>query len=436
MAPETTDQPNVLLLHSHDLGRHLGCYDRGVETPNIDGLAAEGARFDEYYCTAPQCGPSRSSIMTGRHPHDNGLMGHYWLGWGLDDDVATMPQCLRDTGYETAVFGIQHLGPDPHGLGYDAVGSESAKASDLAPAVESYLEDRGDRPFFASVGFAEPHRLGPDHERGFHSPAYDASDPGDATVPDYLPDVAVVREEMAGFEGLVRAVDDAVGDVLETVDDEGLADDTLVLFTTDHGIAMPRAKGTCYDPGVETALVGRYPGVFDGGSAYDSLLSNVDLMPTILDLAGVAVPDDVAGRSFLPLVAGEDYDRRDRVFVEMTFHDKYNPVRGVRTDRYKYLRTFDDQPEVYLPLDVLFGPSGREFHYEYYSERRPEEELYDLEADPLEQENLIDDPGHSAAATGLREAVDAWMRETDDPLRDGDVPIPEEHVEMLKTTPW
>jgi N-sulfoglucosamine sulfohydrolase len=436
MSGHVTDQPNVLLLHSHDLGRRLGCYDNGIETPNIDGLAADGARFDEYYCTAPQCGPSRSSIMTGRHPHDNGLMGHHWLGWGLHDDVVTMPQRLRAAGYETSVFGVQHVGPDPDELGYDIVGTEAQDASEVVPAVESYLEDAGDRPFFASVGFAEPHRLGPDEERGFHAPAYNASDPEEATVPEYLPDVEVVREEMAGLEGMVRAVDDAVGDILETVDSEGLAEETLVLFTTDHGIAMPRAKGMCYDPGIETALVGHYPGVLDDGAVYDELLSNVDLMPTILDLAGVEVPDGVAGRSFLPLVRGEAYDERERVFVEMTYHDKYNPVRGVRTERYKYLRTFDDQPEVYLPLDILFGPSGRELHYEYYGERRPEEELYNLEADPLEQENLIDDPEHSDAAARLRAAVDDWMRETDDPLRDGDVPVPKEHVETLRTTPW
>ncbi|WP_276256547.1 sulfatase family protein [Halomontanus rarus] len=436
MSSQVDDRPNVLLMHSHDLGRHLGCYGRGVETPAIDSITRDGVQFDEYYCTAPQCGPSRSSIMTGRHPHDNGLMGHHWLGWGLHDDVETMPGLLREAGYTTAVYGVQHVGPDPDEIGYDTSDTGNVSADELATRVVSYLEEDRDSPFFASVGFFEPHRLGPDHRRGFHAPEYDASDPDEITVPEYLPDIDVVRDEIAGFQGMIRAVDEAVGEILASLEGEGLADETLIIFTTDHGIAMPRAKGMCYDPGIETTLVARYPGLFEGGTRYDSLLSNVDLMPTILDVAGVDGAGDVAGRSFLPLVRGDEYDERERIFVEMTFHDKYNPVRGVRTDRYKYLRSFDDQPEVYLPQDILFGPSGLEFHYEYYSESRPEEELYDLKADPLERENLVDDPDYETAADELRQAVDNWMEDTDDPLLDGDVHVPKEHVEMLKTSPW
>jgi arylsulfatase A-like enzyme len=425
--------PNILLVHTHDQGRYLGCYGRDVATPNIDALAAEGALFEDYYCTAPQCGPSRSSIMTGRHPHDNGLMGHNWLGWSVDDDIATLPGQLRAAGYDTAAFGIHHETATPDAFGYDRV-SEDSDVADIVPDVQEYLADR-EEPFFASVGIGEPHRLGREHEMGFHAPAYDAPDPASVDVPPYLPDSEVVREELAGFQGMVSAVDRGVGRLLETLDAEGLAENTVVLFTTDHGIAMPRAKGMCYDPGIETALVARFPGVFEGGERYDELLSNVDLMPTLLDLVGVDVPDGVAGRSFRPLVDGE-YTARERIFVEMTYHDKYNPVRGVRTDRYKYVRTFDDQPEVYLPLDILVGPSGREHLWEYYSDPRPEEELYDLHADPHEQDNVIDDPAHADAAAELRDTVEDWMARTDDPLLDGDVPTPEAHVEKLRTFPW
>lgn len=428
--------PNVLLLHSHDLGQHLGCYGYDVKTPAIDGLAADGARFEEYYCTAPQCGPSRSSIMTGRHPHENGLMGHYWLGWDIQDGVQTLPQLLNDAGYTTSVFGVQHLDEDPTSVGFDHVNCESTRAADLAPAVESYLDKRGEEPFFASVGFFEPHRLGWERECGFHAPEYDPPDPETVTVPPYLPDIPVVREEIVGLQGLIRAVDEAVARILDSLKAAGLSDDTLVLFTSDHGIAMPRAKGTCFDPGIETALVARYPGLFDGGEEYGELLSNVDLLPTVLDLVGVDVPDAVSGRSFLPLVADSEYEPRERIFSEMTYHDRYNPMRCVRTERYKYIRSFADLPEVYLPLDIMFGPSGRELFYEYYTDPRPEEELYDLEADPHEQENLIGDPEHSEVAEELRQEVDDWMRETDDPLLEGDVPIPDEHVQRLRTTPW
>jgi len=428
--------PNILLLHSHDLGQHLGCYGYDVDTPALDTLAADGARFEEYFCTAPQCGPSRSSIMTGRHPHDNGLMGHYWLGWNIRDDVETLPQLLRDAGYSTSVFGVQHLDEDPTSVGFEHVNCESTRAADLAPAVDTFLGEQDDQPFFASVGFFEPHRLGWERQCGFHAPEYDAPDPEAVTVPPYLPDIPVVREEIAGLQGLIRAVDDAVDRILASLDANGIADDTLVLFTSDHGIAMPRAKGTCFDPGIETALIARYPESFDGGEVYDELLSNVDLLPTVLDLVDVEVPDSVAGRSFLPLVEDGEYEPRERIFSEMTYHDRYNPMRSVRTEQYKYIRSFADLSEVYLPLDIMFGPSGRELFYDYYTDARPEEELYDLEADPHEQENLIEDPKYSDVADELRGTVDEWMQATDDPLLDGDVPMPDVHAQRLRTTPW
>jgi arylsulfatase A-like enzyme len=365
-------------------------------------------------------------------------MGHYWLGWNLRDSVGTLPESLRDAGYETHVSGIQHLGPDPHALGYDHVGTDASGAKRVADAVESFISGRDEEgtPFFVSAGFSEPHRLGSDEGRGFDASRYDSSDPASVDVPSYLPDVPVIREELAGLEGMVEYADEAIGSILGTLDEENLREDTLVIFTTDHGVAMPRAKGMCYDPGLETAFVAHYPGVFDGGRELDALLSNVDLMPTLLDLIGVDPPHEPDGRSFLSLVASGEYNQRDRIFAEMTYHDKYNPVRAVRTDRYKYVQNFDDLPEVYLPLDILQGPSGRELFERYYSDPRPEEELYDLKADPDEQTNLIDDAEYADVADRLRNEVDDWMTATDDPLLDGDVPVPKEHVEKLRTYPW
>ncbi len=430
----STTTPNVLLIHCHDLGRHLSCYGRDIETPSIAALAEEGVRFDEYYCTAPQCGPSRSSINTGRHPHENGLMGHYWLGWEIHDDVPTLPQLLGDAGYDTTTFGIQHLGDDAETVGYDAVGCESSRAADVAPAIETFLDQRTaeSRPFYASVGIGEPHRQG----RRFDVPGYDSPSPNQVETPPYLPDVPVVREQIAGIYGMIRAVDDAVDRIMTTLDETGLAEETIVIFTTDHGLAMPRAKGMCYDPGVETALLMRYPGVFPEGAVRDELLSNVDLLPTLLSFLDIDVPPGVTGRSFLPLLTGGSYDERDHVFLEITYHDKYNPIRGIRTSEHKYLRTFDDQPLVYLPLDILMGPDGRALYENYYGEARPKEELYDLSTDPYEQENRIDDPAYEEIAADLRGRVDAWMESTDDPLLSGDVPVPPEHCEVLRTYPW
>ena len=429
-------RPNVLLLHTHDLGRRLGCYGADVETPTVDSLADDGVRFDEYVCTAPQCSPSRGSMVTGRYPHDNGLMGLAHLGWGLDDGVETMPDLLGRAGYSTHLFGVQHEAVDPGRLGYDEHWVDSEYADDVADATVEFLGDPPDRPFLASVGFFEPHRLSRYEGFRFGPDRYDSPDPETVSVPDYLPDVEAVREELAAFEGMLGAADDAVGRVLDALDAAGLREETLVVFTTDHGIAFPRAKGTLYEAGIGTALIADHPAL-PSGESRDHLLSNVDLLPTLLDVAGGEPPDAVAGRSFAPLLWDDDPDAgRERAFLEETFHDKYNPTRGVRTPRYKYVRSFGDLPKVYLPMDVLQSPSGRALYERYYTSARPEEELYDLAADPLEEENLIDDPEYAEVADRLRTSVDDWMARTDDPLLDGDVPVPPEHVERMKTYPW
>ena len=436
-------RPNVLLLHAHDLGRRLGCYDADVETPTIDAIADDGVRFDEYVCTAPQCSPSRGSMITGRYPHDNGLLGLAHLGWGLGDDVETMPELLGRAGYSTHLFGVQHEAVDPDRLGYDRQWVDSEYAHEVADATVEFLDDPPDHPFLASVGFFEPHRLSRYEGFRFDHDRYDPPDPDAVEVPDYLPDVAPVRQELASFEGMLHAVDDGVGRVLDALDAAGLREETLVVFTTDHGIAFPRAKGTLYEAGIGTALLADHPAL-PSGESRDHLLSNVDLLPTLLDVAGGEPPDAVAGRSFAPLLWGkgdgngsdDGYEPRERAFLEETFHDKYNPTRGVRTPRYKYVRSFGDLPSVYLPMDVLQSPSGRALYERYYTSSRPEEELYDLAADPLEEENLIDDPDHAEVADRLAAAVEMWMERTDDPLLDGDVPVPPEHVERMKTYPW
>jgi arylsulfatase A-like enzyme len=447
------DRPNVLLLHAHDLGRHLGCYGHDVDSPNIDALAGESAQFTNYFCSAPQCGPSRSSIMTGTHPHCNGLMGHYWLGWGLNDDVTPMPQTFSDAGYETHVSGIHHLGPDPADAGYDVHhdGAASALEGDIVEDVRGVADaaGEGEEPFFFSAGFFEPHRTGPHTGHGFTRNGVDYPIPESVEPLPYLPDEEPIREDLREFHGAVGVLDEAVGEILDGLEDAGIADDTLVVFTTDHGIAFPRAKGMCYDPGVETALLVRHPDVDPGER--DQFLSNVDLFPTLCDLTGVDGPtEQFAGRSFRPLLGAEGrsnsdgYRERDRIRIEITYHDKYNPIRGVRTERYKYLRNFGSLPAVYMPTDILHSDSGNAVFPECYGEERPEEELYDLAADPHEQENLLAGDGGedaldsdaAAALADLRADVDDWMDRTDDVLLDGPVPVPEEHVERLKTVPW
>lgn len=424
--------PNIVQIICHDLGRHCGCYGAGVATPNIDALAREGVLFRNYHCPAAQCSPSRGSIMTGRYPHRNGLVGLAHIGWELHETEKTLPMYLGDLGYSTHLFGIQHeTSGDPRRLGYDRIEATGGKARELAGSVAGFLaaraKDHDGRPFYVNMGTNEPHR--PYEQEG-----YDGDDPAAVQPLPWLPDRPGIREDIADLNGLVHALDEAVGHVKSALDQSGLARDTLLVFTTDHGLAMPRAKGTCYDPGTGTTLILRLPGRWEGGRAHDELLTNCDLLPTLTDLAGGPEPADIDGRSFLPLLDGGPYQPRESIFSEMTWHDKYNPMRAIRTRRYKYIRNFGDRPLVFLPLDVWNGRAGQEMRGEYYGSRRPVEELYDLEADPLERANLAADPAHAETLKALRAEVEGWMKDTGDGLVRGDWPPTEAQRVRLETS--
>jgi len=439
-------QPNIVLVHCHDLGRYLGCYGVDVETPRIDSVAGSGALFEEHFGSAPQCSPSRGSLMTGRYPHVNGLMGLAHGGWGLHDDERILTQYLRDEGYETHLFGLQHITQDTDRLGYDRIHSEKNLYPGVSPAVheanrartvasvfdDCVQRDEFDAPFFASIGFFEVHRSEEENGRfSFDAEEYDPSDPEEVRPLPYLPDRRGIRHDLAEMHGMVRAIDEGVGEIVDAIADADIEDETVLVFTTEHGIPFPRAKGSCYDAGIEAALILRYPGVADGGERYDELIANVDVLPTILDLVDVPVPDDVDGRSFRPLLTDETYDERDHLFAEMTWHDLYNPVRIVRTDRYKYVRNFWHLPKVYLPADVYASEAGREVREQYSVPTRPYEELYDLEETPTEDENVVFEPRYQDVRIDLSRRLHEWMERTDDPLLDGPV-VPGDYDDLLR----
>ncbi|AGB15571.1 arylsulfatase A family protein [Halovivax ruber XH-70] len=432
-----TATPNVLLIHCHDLGQYLGCYGAPIETPNVDALAAEGVRFENHFGTAPQCSPSRGSLMTGCYPHVNGLMGLAHGEWELNDDERILPHYLAEAGYETHLFGLQHITQDTDRLGYEYVHSEGNLYPGVSPAVHqvnratnvtdvvtTFLEKRAfDAPFFASVGFFELHRVEESNGRyGFQRGRYDADDPDDVGPLSYLPDRRGIRQDLSEMHGMVYAIDDAVGRIRTCLAETGLDEETLVVFTTEHGIAFPRAKGTCYDPGVEAALIMSHPELASGGREFDALVSNVDVTPTLLDLLDVPLPTAVNGRSFRPLLSGADDEHRDELFLEMTWHDMYNPIRAIRTDRFKYIRNFWYLPRVYLPRDVFASESGREVREAYAVPTRPFEELYDLYEGPTEVDNVANEPRYEDRRRDLAERLHTWMVETDDPLLDGPIP--------------
>lgn len=421
-------QPNIFMMIAHDLGTHCGCYGAGLETPNIDALAAEGRLFTSHHCTAAQCSPSRGSITTGRYPHNNGLVGLTW-GWEIREDIPRMPQLLADAGYSTHLFGVQHETERGRAdlLGYQHVEAKGGNAVSLADDAAEWLAARpgDDQPFFASLGTSEPHRP-------YHREGYREDGPADVTPLPYLPDLPGIREDIAGLNGLVYAYDDAVGIVRQALEDSGLAENTIFIVTTDHGIAMPRAKCTCYDPGTQTTLVMRAPGRWDDGTVHDELLTNCDLMPTLMEAAGAQAPEGIDGRSFLGLLDGGDYQPREDIFTEMTYHGVYNPMRCVRTPTHKYIRNFGELPLVCLPVDIWEGAAGIEMRDECNASARAEHELYDLAADPWEQTNLAADPAHAGTLADLSGRVDQWMADTDDLLAQGRWPASAQHIENMR----
>jgi arylsulfatase A-like enzyme len=288
------------------------------------------------------------------------------------------------------------------------------------------------QPFYLHIGFWEVHRPfcgTPEAE----SCAVDL-DVSDIEVPDYLPDNEPTRREFAELLRSISVVDQGVARILHALEESGFADNTLVLFTADHGLPFQRAKGTLYDPGINVACMARWPGRIREGSTSRLLSSNVDVMPTLLEAAGIEVPGTVQGHSQLDSWCGHASNggTRESVFAEKTYHEHYDPIRCVRTDRYKYIRNFAERPMLVLPSDIYNSPSRRSMvDDEALWRHRPAEELYDLTADPAETHNLVHDPRMSAVLQATRARLVEWMEQTDDPLRHGPIPRPDSAVQVV-----
>jgi N-sulfoglucosamine sulfohydrolase len=268
------------------------------------------------------------------------------------------------------------------------------------------------------VNLEEPHRpfdqggVAPDAARG-------------VSVPPYLPDNAPTREDLSGLQGAIRAADEAVGRILAALDGAGLADATLVTFTTDHGIAMPRAKCSLYEPGMRTSFLLHYPREgWRGGIRRKELISNIDLLPTVLDLAGIPVADNVHGRSLAPLLENRSYTPRDRIFGELTYHDYYDPRRSIRTATHKLIVNFSSAPafmdpsQSWRPRGDTVVPPNHALAY------HPPFELYDLAHDPWEQKDLAGDPSAAQVLQQLRSQLAEHLRATKDPILNGAVTSP------------
>ncbi len=417
-------KPNIILFITHDQGQFLGCYNtpqtpNSLNTPNLDKLAQNGVRFTNYFCTAPQCSPSRGAIQTGLYPHQNGLMGLVDRGWTLPERNITLPMYLKEQGYTTHLLGFQHEAFDAYTLGYDTISKRRPEplynCNKLKKNYEEFFEKHqmDEKPFYLCIGDIQVHR-----PFGIWG---DPVNPDSVLIPPYLPDNEIVRKDLSQFYGAIQVVDNCIGNIIKKLDEIDLRENTLFIYTTDHGEAYPRAKCTLYDPGLKTLLLMSWIGsnIFQKNRVYNQMISNIDLLPTLLDIIEAGVPENIEGRSFLPLLKGETDKFRENIFSEKNFHEYYDPMRSIRTEDFKYIINFEESENLYqLGMDMQQDELGK-YILELIKKPRANEELYDLKNDTNELHNLIDSDNYKDTARELKDKLYEWMKKTNDPILKG-----------------
>jgi len=344
-------------------------------------------------------------------------LGH--RGFAMNDYRQHIVHTLKANGYLTALAGVEHTAPDVHTVGYEAILSnldtnypDAPEPEDATEAAVSFLESKPTRPFFLSLGLNETHRPFPKADPRNH-PAEDARY---CQPPRPLPDTPETREDTADLKAAVRQMDCQYGRVLDALYAAGLADDTYVFCFTDHGLQFPRNMTNLTDHGIGVYLVARGPNGFGGGKVVDGLVSLLDLAPTVYEAAGIPIPEFVQGRSLGPLARGEASQVHEAVYAEVNYHAAYEPMRCVRTDRYKYIRRYDGRSKEVFP-NVDDTPSKAYLlAQDWAAQPRHQEMLYDLVFDPDEASNLVESASLAPVLAEMRERLDTWMAETADPI--------------------
>jgi len=414
-------RPNILWMIAEDLSPDLGCYgNRAVETPNLDRLAREGMRFTNAFVTGPVCSAARSAIAAGMYQTTIGAHNHRSHrddGYRLPEGIEPFTRYLQRAGYHTS--NVIHAAPGVRGTGktdFNFVTEDIFEGKDWA-------ERRKGQPFYAQVNFSETHRP-------FRRCPERPVDPARVEVPPCYPDHPWVRKDWAMYLETLQNLDAKVGKVLARLEQEGLAEDTIVFFFSDHGRPMPRDKQFLYDGGIGIPLLIRIPEKFrpagyKPGGVSDALVSAIDITATTLRLAGVEPPAHMEGRAFF----GPGVQPREFIIAARDRCDETaDRIRCVRTRRFKYIRNFfPDRPytqqNVYKDVNYVTLAVMRQLQGEgkltgppaaFLAPRRPAEELYDLAADPHETRNLADDPKHRRTLDRMRAILDRWIRETGD----------------------
>jgi arylsulfatase A-like enzyme len=416
-APPQSQRPvNFVVFLADDHGEgDLGAYGHAVlKTPNIDRLAAEGMRFDRAFLTISSCSPSRASILTGRYPHATGAED---LHQPLPAGQATFARYLRQAGYHNMSVGKWHLG-EAEKHNWDAVVDCDGRDT-AAETLKALRERPKDKPFFLWAASKDPHR--PFDPKAIAQPY----DPADVIVPPYLPDHPLIREDLALYYGEVTRFDQHIGFIREELENQGLLDDTVVVYLSDNGMPFPRAKTTLYDSGIHTPLIVRFPRLVAPGAVQKNLFSVVDLMPTLLDMAGLDA-DSPQGESHLAMLKDAAAPGREAIYAEANWHDFEQFTRAVRTERYLLVRNYYWDKPLWNSVDSVNSITWKGFQQALNAglltppqsfllqEPRPYEEFYDLQVDPASLNNVAAEERHNGELNRLRTLLDNWRVETAD----------------------
>lgn len=420
------ERPNIVFIIADDIGwDDIGCYGNPVvKTPNIDRLAREGLKFTNAFLTASSCSPSRCSIISGKYPHSTGAAE---LHTPLPASEIPFPLLLKESGYYTAQAGKWHFGPEVH-RAFDLYTDENVyqNGNSGSELWIPFLKDRPtDKPFFFWFASHDAHR--PWGADKFHI----THDPADIRIPPWFADTPETRQDMASYYNEIARFDDFVGKVRAELEWQGVLDKSIIIVMSDNGSPFPRCKTRVYDSGMKTPLVVFWPdGITEKGAVTESLVSAVDIAPTILKLAGVEVPEGYQGRSFVPILDNPSAAIRSMVFAEHNWHDYEAHERMVRTSDFLYVRNARPHLTNGGPADSKGSPTQHALNRvrdrgeltpaqaDIFIAPRPREELYDVKKDPLQLVNIASLPEYRDMLVAMRNVLDDWQSGTGDTTPD------------------